>query len=96
MGALNTFPRLDTPSGDPPACTGSRRHCTLKSQVGISPGGGGTRISRFTPCTGVHLVTYGNHQSKGVMPPHLWDIYRGRAEARDETDDDMVVSGRGT
>ena len=61
----------------------------------ISPGGGGTRIPGITPHTGVHLETAGNHIGTGGMPPHLWTLYWGGAEAGAELNDEMVGSRRG-
>ena len=66
-----------------------------RRRVGISPGGGSTISIRLTPLIGLHLETSGNHSVMGYMPTHLWNLYQGRVEARDDPDDDMVVSGRG-
>ena len=37
-----------------------------------------------------------NHRGTGGMQPHLLVLYRGGAEAGNEPDDEMVVSGCGT
>ena len=39
--------------------------------LGISSGGGGTRISGITTHTGVHSENSGDHRVTGGMPPHL-------------------------
>ena len=57
----------------------------------ISPGGGSTISHRTTPHNGVHQETAGNYSEKMCMPPHLLTLRQVGAEARDETDDDMVV-----
>ena len=51
-------------------------------------GGGSTRISGLTPHTGLNWETVGDHCGTGGIPPHLWTLYRGRAEDRNESDDD--------
>ena len=44
--------------------------------VGISPSGGGARISGLILHTGVHSETAGNHCGTVGMPPHLCALYR--------------------
>ena len=50
-----------------------------RGDTGISPGGGGSRISRIMSYTGVNLETTGNHRGTGDMPPHQWALYQGGA-----------------
>ena len=38
----------------------------------------------------------GGTKSTGGVPPHLWALYQGGADTRDNMDYDMVGLGRGT
>ena len=51
--------------------------------VGISPGGGGTRICGFTPHRGVYSETAGDHSGTGGMTP-ICEIFT-KAEQRPGT-----------
>ena len=64
--------------------------------VGIPPGGVGTRSSRLTTHTGVHLEMEGDHHDIGSITTHLLTLYQHVSDAGDEPDDEMEGSGCGT
>ena len=61
----------------------------------ISSGGSSTGSRGIRPHTGVHSEMVSDHTGTGGMPPHLLTMYRGRSEAGDDPDDEMVVSVHG-